>query len=83
MLEHETHAESRSGRVANSLPGSEPVGVERCMTCTALSHSREVAREAAVPEAVASADREISNHPHSVVGQGRKLPIATVWGVAV
>jgi hypothetical protein len=32
---------------------------------------------------VASANREISNHPHSAVGEGRKLPIATVWGVAV
>lgn len=59
MLEHQPHAESRSGQVANNLPGSEPVGVEGCMTCAALSHSREVALEAA------------------------KLPIATVWGVAV
>lgn len=61
----------------------EPVGVEGCMTCAALARSREVAREAGVAEAVASASREISNHPHSGVGEGRKLPIATVWGVAV
>ncbi len=80
MLEHQPHAESRNGRVAKNLPGLEPVGVEGCMTCAALSHSREVAREAGVPEPVASANREISNHPHSAVGQGRKLPIATVWG---
>lgn len=83
MLEHQPHAESRSGPVARTLPGLEPVGVEGCMTCAALSESREVAREAGVDEAVASANREIGNHPHSSVGEGRKLPVATVWGVAV
>lgn len=82
MLEHKPHAESRSGPVAR-IPGLEPVGVEGCMTCAALSESREVAREAGVVEAVASADREIGNHPHSAVGKGRKLPVTTVWGVAV
>ena len=66
-----------------NAPELEPVGVEGCMTCAALSHSREMAREAGVPEAVASANREISNHPHSAVGQGRTLPVAAVWGVAV
>lgn len=80
MLEHRPHAESRSGPVARSIPGLEPVGVEGCMTCAALSGSREVDREAGVTEAVASANREIENHPHSSVGQGRKLPMATVWG---
>lgn len=84
MLEHKPHAESHSGPVAGKIPGElEPVGVEGCMTCAALSHSREDAREAGVTEAVASANREISNHPHTAVGEGRKLPIATVWGVAV
>jgi hypothetical protein len=83
MLEHKPHAESRSGPVARNIPGLEPVGVEGCMTCAALSHSREDAREAGVGEAVASANREISNHPHSGVGDGRRLPAVTVWGVAV
>lgn len=32
--------------VGRSLPGSEPVGVDGCTTCAALSDSREVAREA-------------------------------------
>ena len=83
MLEDKSEAESSSGPVARSTSGLEPVGVEGCMTCAALGHSREMAREAGVPEAVASANREIGNHPHSAVGQGRKLPMATVWGVAV
>lgn len=83
MLEDKSEAESSSGPVARSIPGLEPVGVEGCMTCAALGHSREMAREADVPEAVASANQEISNHPHSAVGHGRKLPVATVWGVAV
>ena len=83
MLEDKSEAESSSGPVARNIPGLEPVGVEGCMTCAALGNSREVAREAGVPEAVASANQEISNHPHSGVGQGRKLPTATVWGVAV
>lgn len=83
MLEDKSKAESSSGPVARNIPGLEPVGVEGCMTCAALCHSREVAREACVPEAVASANREIGNHPHSPVDHGRKLPMATVWGVAV
>lgn len=82
MLEHKPHAESRSGPVSR-IPGLEPVGVEGCMTCAALSGSREVAREAGVAEAVARANREIGKHPHSAVGDGRRLPVATVWGVAV
>jgi hypothetical protein len=32
---------------------------------------------------VASANREISNHPHVAVGEGRRLPVVSVWGVAV
>ena len=83
MLEHQSHAESRSGPVARTIPGLEPVGVEGCMTCTALAESREMAREARVAEAVENANREIGNHPHSSVGEGRKLPAANVWGVAV
>lgn len=83
MLEPKPHAESHSGPAARNIPGLEPVGVEGCMTCAALSHSREDAREEGVTEAVASANREISNHPHSAVGDGRKLPVVTVWGVAV
>jgi hypothetical protein len=80
MLEHKPHAESRP---VVRIPGLEPVGVEGCMTCAALSRSREVARDADVPEAVASANREIGNHPHSAASDGRKLPVPTVWGVAV
>lgn len=83
MLEHKPHTDSRSGAVARNVPGVEPVGAKGCMTCAALCHSREVAREADVPEAVSSANQEISNHPHSAVGQGGNLPMATVWGVAV
>ena len=83
MLEDKSKAESSSGPVARNIPGLEPVGVEGCMTCAALCDSREMAREAGVPEAVASANREIGNHPHSAVGQGRKLAMATVWRVAV
>lgn len=74
MLEHKTHTQSHAEL--------EPVGVEGCMTCAALAHSREDARDAGVNEAVASANREISNHPHSGVGNGRTLPVVTVWGVA-
>ncbi len=66
-----------------NAPELEPVGVDGCMTCAALCHSRELAQEAGVPEAVASVNQEISNHPHSAVGHGRKLPMATVWGVPV
>ncbi len=83
MLKRKSEAESRSGPVARNIPGLEPVGVAGCMTCAALCHSREDAREAGVAEAVASANREISNHPHSGVGDGRRLPTVTVWGVSV
>lgn len=83
MLEHKPHTESRSVPIAMRVPGLEPVGAKGCMTCAAFCHSREVAREAGGPEAVSSADQEISNHPHSAVSQGRSLPMAMVWGVAV
>lgn len=83
MLEHKPHAESRTGPAIRNPGALEPVGVEGCMTCAALSNSRQDAREAGVPEAVANANREISNHPHSAVGEGRKLPAVAVWGVAV
>jgi len=75
MLEHKTHTKSHAEL--------EPVGVEGCMTCAALSQSREDARGAGVTEAVASSNREIANHPHSAVGRGRKLPSVSVWGVAL
>jgi hypothetical protein len=32
---------------------------------------------------VTGANREIRNHPHSAVGHGRKLPVVSVWGVAL
>ena len=83
MLKDKSEAESSSGPVARSIQGLEPVGADGCMTCAALGHSREVAREAGVPDAVASANQQISNHPHSAIGQGRELPVATVWGVPV
>lgn len=80
MLEHKPHAQFESGTPRN--PGLEPVGVEGCKTCAALSVSRELAREEGLPRAVAWASREIENHPHSGLGQGRALPVSTVWGVA-
>lgn len=82
MLEHKPHTEAVFGSLATNSLGLEPVGVEGCMTCAALTESRTVAREAGIPEAVASVNREIGNHPHSAVGDGRRLPVVTVWGVA-
>lgn len=82
--EYATRAHDSEARPAvRNPPGLEPVGIEGCMTCAALSVSREAAREAGVSEAVATANREIGNHPHSAVGQGRSLPMVSVWGVAV
>ncbi|GAA2321499.1 hypothetical protein GCM10010431_48550 [Streptomyces kunmingensis] len=73
MQEHKPNAQPDSGL--------EPVGVEGCATCEAVAYSRELAREADDRGAVASCNAEIENHPHTSVGEGRKLPIATVWGV--
>lgn len=67
--------------VQGVAPREDAVPVEGCMTCAALARSRELAREACVPQAVASANREIGNHPHQSVKPGGALPIATVWGV--
>jgi hypothetical protein len=62
----------------------EPVGVEGCHTCQALSGSRELAREAGEAMAVASCNQQIGNHPHSgLPTDTRRLPVVTVWGVAV
>lgn len=82
MLEHKSHTEACSGSQVKDSRGLEPVGVEGCMTCAALTESRTVAREAGIPEAVASVNREIGKHPHSAVGDGRRLPGVAVWGVA-
>lgn len=82
MVEYAPQNESRTGPVVRN-PGLEPVRVEGCTTCAALSEPREVVREAGITEAVATTDQEISNHPHSTSGNGWKLPVSSVWGVAV
>jgi uncharacterized protein (UPF0212 family) len=71
---------------ANQLDGVtslEPVGVQGCPVCVTQSRSREIAREAAVVEVIAACNAEIRNHPHRAVGEGRKLPVVTLRGVAV
>ncbi|WP_432086751.1 hypothetical protein [Streptomyces sp. bgisy095] len=79
MLEDKPHAEPGNRLAPQS--GLEPVGIEGCMTCASLARSRELAREAGVPQAVAGVNREIGNRPHYFVGKGRKLPATAVWGV--
>jgi len=58
----------------------EPVAVEGCGECAIQAESREIAREAGVPEAVAYANAEIRNHPHRVRAVGRQLPALGVAG---
>jgi len=55
----------------------EPVGVQGCATCGALTESREIARSASDVAAVRAANAEISNHPHAAVDARRPR----VWGV--
>lgn len=59
----------------------EPVGVEGCPTCAALTKSREIAREADALDAVARWNREIANHPHMRSTDWRRAGEVRVWGV--
>ncbi|MGW8065854.1 hypothetical protein ACVV2G_27180 [Streptomyces ziwulingensis] len=56
----------------------EPVGVEGCGTCAALSGSRQIARDAGALDAVARCNREIGNHPHR---QSARAGEMRIWGV--
>jgi hypothetical protein len=58
----------------------EPVGVEGCPTCAALTESREIARAAHDRSAVSRCSREISNHPHRRSTDWRQGQVR-VWGV--
>jgi hypothetical protein len=71
-----------SGNQVDCGTDLEPVPVEGCHTCAAQAISREDARAVQLPEQVARCNAQISNHPHVSVGDGRRLAVVSVWGVA-